>query len=132
MKPRHLFILTAILEAGTGLALILSPSAPTAILVDASIDTAGGLVVSRIAGAALFSLGLACWFARDDGQSRAAIGLVSAMLLYNVASVGVFLYAGMGLGLSGIGLWPAVLLHTVLAVWCLACLRINRVMEEKC
>ena len=32
-------------------------------------------------------------------------------------------YAGLGLGLSGIGLWPAVALHSTLAVWCVACLK---------
>lgn len=123
MQLRSLFIVTAILEAGTGLALVLSPSTPAAILVAASLDTDGGLVVARIAGAALFSLGAACWFARDDGRSRAAKGLVTAMLLYNVGAVGVFLYAGMGLERTGNGLWPAALLHTGLAIWCLGCLR---------
>jgi hypothetical protein len=123
MQLRSLFIVTAILEAGTGLALVLSPSTPAAILVGASLDTGSGLVVARIAGAALLSLGVACWFGRDDGQSRTAKGLVTAMLLYNVGAVGAFLYAGLGLELTGIGLWPAALLHTGLAIWCLVCLR---------
>lgn len=123
MQLRSLFIVTAILEAGTGLALGLSPSAPAAALVGAPLDTDGGLIVARIAGAALFSLAVACWLARNDEQSRSAIGLVMALLLYNMAVVGVFLYAGIGLGLSGTGLWPAAVLHTVLALWCLVCLR---------
>ena len=122
MQLRSLFIVTAILEAGTGLALTLSPSTPTTVLVGAPLDTYGGLIIARIAGAALFSLGLACWFARDDGPSLAAIGLVSAMLVYNIAVVGVLVYAGMGLRLSGSGLWPAAVLHTVLAIWCIVCL----------
>ncbi|WNM57538.1 hypothetical protein [Candidatus Nitrospira allomarina] len=123
MQLRALFIVTAMLETGTGLALVLSPSVPAAILFGASLDTAGGLLTARLAGAALISLGIACWFARNDRQSRAATGLVTAMVLYNVGAVGVFLYAGMGLGLTGVGLWPAALLHTGLAIWCLGCLR---------
>ncbi|MDT3776792.1 hypothetical protein PJI16_04360 [Nitrospira sp. MA-1] len=123
MQLRSLFIMTAILEAGTGLALVLAASTPAAILVGAPLDTYGGLIVARIAGAAIFSLGVACWFARDDGQSDAAIGLVSAMLVYNIAVVAVLVYAGMGLGLSKSGLWPAGLLHTVLAIWCIVCLQ---------
>jgi hypothetical protein len=124
---KTLFIVTAVVEVGTGLALLLAPSAPVAILLGASLDTPAGLMVGRITGAALLSLGLACWLARDDEQSQAATGLIAAMLLYNTAVAAVLVYAGIGLGLSGIGLWPAVLLHAALAVWCLACLRIKRV-----
>ena len=113
----------AVIEAGVGLALAILPSATVSMLHGAILDTSGGSVVSRVGGAALFSLGVACWLARHHEQSRAARGLVTAMLFYNMAAVAVLVYAGVGLGLSGIGLWPAVLLHAVLVVWCLACLR---------
>jgi len=122
MKPKPLFIVTAVVEAGAGLALALAPSVLVSLLIGASLDMPG-MVVARIAGVALLSLGLACWLTRNDGQSRAATGLTTALLLYNVAAVALLAYAGTGLGLSGIGLWPAVVLHAALAVWCLACLR---------
>ena len=111
------------LETITGIALMVSPAPPVSLLIGAALDTSGGLVVARIAGAALLALGLACWLARDDGRSDAARGLVAAMLLYNAAAVAVLLYAGLGLKLSAIGLWPAVLLHLALAVWCIGRLR---------
>jgi xanthine/uracil permease len=125
MKPKHLFIVTAVIEAGTGLGLAVAPSVLVSLLIGASLDTPG-MVVARVAGAALLSLGVACWLARNDEQSRAATGLIAAMLLYNIAAVSVLAYAGMGLGLTGIGLWPAVVLHAAMAVWCLACLRTKR------
>jgi hypothetical protein len=126
MKTRQLFIATAVIEVGTGLALILLPSLVASLLLGASLDTPGALVVARIAGAALLSLGTTCWLARQDERSRAAAGLIAAMLVYNVATVAVLVYAGLGFGLSGIGLWPAILLHATLAIWCVACLRAGR------
>ncbi len=120
---KNLFTVTGTLEAATGLALLGSPSVPVLLLLGVSLDTPGAVTVGRIAGAALLALGFACWLARDDGQSRAGRGLIAAMLLYNIAAVEVLLFARLGLGLSGIGLWPAVILHAALAVWCIACLR---------
>jgi len=127
MPMKSLLIVTAVVEAATGLALLGLPSLVASLLLGASLDTSAGLVVARMTGAALFALAVACWLARNDEKSRAVAGVVTAMLLYNVAAVSVLVYAGIGLSLSGIGLWPAVLLHAALAIWCIACLRNQRV-----
>lgn len=120
---KSLLIVSAAVETATGLALLGLPLLVVLLLLGGSLDTSAALVVARVTGAALLSLGVACWLARNDQQSRAATGLIVALLLYNVAAVSVLVYAGIGLGLSGIGLWPAVVLHAALAVWCIACLR---------
>ena len=120
---KKLLVVSAWLEAVTGVALMVSPAPPVLLLVGAALDTTGGLIVARVAGAALLALGLACWLARNDGRSHAARGLVAAMLLYNVAAVAVLVYAGLGLKLSAIGLWPAVVLHMGMGAWCVGCLR---------
>jgi hypothetical protein len=126
MTTKPLLIVSAVLEAVTGIALLLSPSLVASLLLGASLDAPAGLVVARIAGAALLCLGVACWLARHDERSRAATGLVTALLLYDIAAALLLAHASVGLGLSGIGIWPAVLVHAALAVWCIGCLRIGR------
>jgi hypothetical protein len=120
---RTLLIVTALLEATTGVALAASPSRLVSLLIGSPLDTRPGSVVVRLAGTALLTLGLVCWLARNDQQNRVTAGPVAAMLFYNIAAATLLAYARLGLGLSGIGLWPAVVLHAALALWCVACLR---------
>lgn len=47
------------------------------------------------------------------------------MLLYNTAVVVLLIYASLGLGLSGIGIWAGAILHSAMALWCIACLRMK-------
>ena len=118
----RLLKLTAIIEAATGLGLIAVPAIVVRLLLGAEISGAS-MPLGRVAGAALLALGVACWLARGDTQSRTARGLVVAMLMYNIATTAVLAFAGIGLGLHGVALWPAVVLHAAMAVWCIVCLR---------
>ena len=120
---KRLLTLTAIIEAVTGLALMVVPSVVVRLLLGSELDTSATVTLGRVAGAALLALGVACWLARADTQSRAARGLVAAMLFYNFAVAALLAFAHIGLGLHGVALWPAVVLHAVMAVWCIACLR---------
>src|SRR5881396_4172453 len=119
----RLLKLTAIIEAATGLGLMAVPSVVARLLLGSPLDTSAAVMLGRIAGAALLALGVACWLARDDTQSRATRGLVVAMLMYNLIATAVLAFAGIGLGLHGVVLWPAVVLHAVMAIWCIVCLR---------
>jgi hypothetical protein len=119
----RLLKLTALIEAATGLGLIAVPSVVVRLLLGSPLQTSAAVTLGRVAGAALLSLGVACWLARGDVQSRAARGLVAAMLLYNVGTVAVLTFASIGFGLQGVALWPAVVLHAAMAVWCIAFLR---------
>jgi len=123
---KSLLTITAVVEAGTGVAIAIAPSPVVLVLLGSPLEKLAGLVIGRILGAALFSLGMACWCAREDAQGRTAAGLIAAMLLYNTAVVSLLGYARIGLGISGAGLPPAVILHSALALWCVACLRIAR------
>jgi hypothetical protein len=122
---QNLLVVTALIEAFAGSAFIASPAFQVRLLLGATLDTPAGLVMSRVAGAAVLALSLACWRARKEERSGAARGVVAAMLLYNAMLVVVFLYAGLGLRLTGIGLWPTVGAHAVLGLWCVASLRVR-------
>jgi hypothetical protein len=98
--------------------LVAFPSLVAALLLGSSLDTPVASTVARVAGVTLLALVVACWRARHDGDSSAARGVVGAMVLYNAGVLTVLVHAGIGLGVSGIGLWPAVLAHAVMAVWC--------------
>ena len=102
MVATKLLIVTALVETATGFLLLVSPTLVVALLLGASLDSPATLVVARIAGAALLSLGCACWLARNDGPNRSVGGLVAAMLLYNSVAVAVLANAGTGAGLVGV------------------------------
>jgi hypothetical protein len=112
---KKLLTITAIIEAATGAGLLAAPAVLAHLLLGETLDTPAALTVARVAGAALVALGVACWLSRNNGRA-----LVVTMLFYNVIAGAILAYAAVGLALSGIGLWPAIGLHTALAVWCAA------------
>jgi len=120
MTTKNLLLATALLEAATGAALSAAPALPVSLLLGEPLETPAAAAIARIAGAALLSLGVVCWFARDD--ARNGFGLLGALLLYNAAAVGVLAQFGSNHA-SGPLLWPATALHAGMAVWCVACLR---------
>jgi hypothetical protein len=123
---KFLQIASALIELGAGLALLCCPSVAATLLVGAPLEGPAALTVARVCGAGLLTLGVACWLARGDTESRAARGLIAAMWLYDIIVAAVLAFAAIGLGLHGMGLWPAVVLHGVMSVWCVACLMPKR------
>jgi hypothetical protein len=121
-----LLVVTALIEIAAGLALLLLPSQAASLLFGSPLGTPTSLLIGRLAGVALLTLGVACWLGRGEEKNRIGNALVGAMLLYNAAAVALISYAGVGLGLIAVLLWPAVLLHAVMTVWCVACLRSKR------
>ena len=105
------------------MALLCFPSVTVTLLVGSPLETSAAQTVARVGGAGLLALGVSCWLARSDTQSEAARGLVAAMLLYDVAAVAILAFAGIGFELHGAALWPAVVLHASMSIWCVACLR---------
>lgn len=122
---KTLLTIAAVSEAAIGVALLVSPSVPVSLLLGTSLGSSGAEVVARVAGAALLALAVACWVARVDARSGAARGLIAGMLLYNVGAVAILAHAGLRLGLSGAILWPTVVFHAGMAIWCAARLRVR-------
>jgi hypothetical protein len=120
---KALLILTAIVEAGAGLALLGFPSETSSLLLGAPIDRAAALSLVRVGGAAVLGLAIACWQGRHDENSPALRGLVASMLFYNVAVGAVLALASIADELHGLLLWPAVVFHAAMGIWCIMSLR---------
>ena len=109
---RKILVFASIAEGGTGLVLMADPALVVALLIGAPLLGAG-VAAGRCFGIALLALGVACLPAqqRDDGNSRAVL----AMFVYN-ALIALYLgYLGVVGHAWGILLWPAVVLHAVVA-----------------
>jgi hypothetical protein len=124
---KNLLILTALIEGVAGLVFLVFPSVFAMLLFGSSLDAPAALMIGRLLGSALITLGVACWFTRLDLEGRAAAGLVTGTVLYHIAAGAILAYAGFGLGLLGDLLGIGVVFHSLMAVWCLACLRNRRV-----
>jgi hypothetical protein len=122
MHRAYLLLLTALFEAGTGVGLLVLPSVPLALLLGVSVTAPEALLIGRVAGAALIAIGVACGLGRGDKGGAAQLGLLTGVLIYDTAAAALLAYAGLVLSMAGIALWPAAVLHTALAVWCVACL----------
>jgi hypothetical protein len=117
---RNFLLVSGVVEVVTGLGLVFSPSLIASILLGSLLEGDAGLIVGRVCGTALLALGIVCLLARDDSGAR---GIIVAMLLYDVGATALLVYSRFGLGLTGIALWPAIVLHAVLALWCIVSLR---------
>lgn len=116
---KNILTVTSIIESSAAVILLLFPSLFTSLLFGAKLDAPVALIVARVAGATLFSLGVACWFVRNEGNKAIAKGVVFAILFYNTSIALILIYAALFLLLSGFALWPIALTHMAMSVWCI-------------
>ncbi len=100
---KKVLVLAAVGEAATGLALLIDPSL-VARLSFGGEPTGVGTPMTRVAGIALIALVVACW----PGPPLAGMLTYSALVTFYLATFG---FTG---GLTGVLLWPAVVLHVIL------------------
>jgi len=103
---KRVLIFAAVGEAATGVALLIVPSLIVRLLLGEEL-TGIAIPVARVAGIALIALGVACW----PGTPLAG------MLAYSAAVTLYLAYLGFVGGLTGILLWPAVVLHLILTAF---------------
>ncbi len=110
---RRILAFAAIVEAGTGLVLMIHPAIALAWLVGPN-PPPEGMPLGRVFGVALLALGVACWPARQRVESGSTT--VLALLIYNVLVAPYLLYLGATGSWTGLLLWPAVGLHVLVAL----------------
>ena len=101
-----MLVLAAVIEAATGLALLLVPSLVGQLLLGAEL-TGIAMTVARVTGIALIALGVACW------PGTPLIG----MLTYSAAVTLYLAYVGLANDSTGMLLWPVVVAHAVLTAF---------------
>ena len=110
---RRLLAFAAVVEVGTGLALLIGPALVVALLLGSN-EFGAAVPLARIAGVALLALGLACWPGRQRDGSGATVFV--AMLIYNALIALYLAYLGTVGHLGGLLLWPAVVVHAAVAL----------------
>jgi hypothetical protein len=100
-RLKALFLITAVVEDVTELSALALPTIVLTALLGIQPATVEMLFVGRIAGAALLTTGVAGFLARIDATLPAQRELLTGVLR-----------------MAGLALWPAVVLHTLLGIWC--------------
>ena len=121
MRSTALMTVTALVETGTGLLLLIWPALVFALLFGWRQVAPETLLIGRVAGAGVISIGVASWPARRDTRTPGELGVLAGVLTYNALAALLLAFAGAGLKMTGVLLWPAVVYHAVLATWCVAC-----------
>jgi hypothetical protein len=103
---KKVLIFAAIAEAAAGLALLIVPSVVGQLLFGEEL-TGVATALARVTGIALIGLGVACW------PGPPLVG----MLIYSAVVTLYLSYVGLSEGLTGILLWPAVVLHLILTAF---------------
>ncbi len=102
---KKVLVLAALIEAATGLALLVVPALVGLPLLGAEL-TGVSIPVARVAGIALIALGIACL------PGLALLG----MLTYGALVTAYLAYVGIRGEWAGPLLWPAVVVHSVLTL----------------
>ena len=112
---KFFFTYTGIIEALTGLGLLMVPAKVARLLLGAELRGSLEIILAMVAGAAILTIALLCWLSRTNTASLVIPGV---LLLYNFAVSLILLYATLGLKFAGIPLWGVIAFHLFQTVLC--------------
>ena len=111
MEQRYVVKASAYIEIVAGAMFVIAPDILCTLLFGAKPEDIGR-PLARWLGVSLFALGVASLPLRAGGLQRSA---VLGLFLYDVGAVVVLAYFGTITSVHGFLLWPAVILHALLA-----------------
>ena len=111
MVQRYIVKAAAWLEIVVGAIFIIVPNIPCALLFGANPNNLG-TPLARWVGVSLFALGIACLPSKAGESHRRA---VLALFVFNAGVTILFAWVGAVVTVHGFLLWPAVILHAVIA-----------------
>jgi len=121
---KGLLVATAVIEGAAGVALLIWPSATVWALAGPTVVLSSlALTLVRLGGAVLLAVGAGAALASRHPESGAARGVVGGMTIYNFGAAGGLCVPELALSQGGPLLWPAVVLHAAMGIWCVVCLR---------
>jgi hypothetical protein len=110
MTSKTLLASAALIEAATGVVLIIYPALVVQLLLGGDIS-GPGLALGRVGGFGLLSLSLACW-----PRTEPILPALDGMLTYNALVTLYFAYLWLGRELVSKLLLPVVALHAVFTI----------------
>ena len=120
---KGLLVATAVNEGAAGVALLIWPSATVWALAGPTVVLSSlALTLVRLGGAVLLAVGAGAALASRHPESGAARGVVGGMTIYNFGAAGGLCVPELALSQGGPLLWPAVVLHAAMGIWCVICL----------
>ena len=128
----YLLVAMTILQFALGSALLVAPAWVAHLLTGAERTSSEMAVVLRIAGGVALAIGAWCALGRlsESGLPRSRpLDLVPGLVVYNGCAVAVIADAIVR-GVHAPLLWPAMVLHSVLLVWGVVCLALERAVRR--
>ena len=113
MKLSNLMVIKAIICLALGIGMVLIPR-PLLSFYDVTLGP-GGILMTRLFGAALILLGLLLWFARNAAESEALRAIVLAVFIGDAIGFIVALLGQLGGVANALG-WINVALYLLLAL----------------